>query len=294
MTHSRVGVWILASRPKTLWAAIAPVIIGTASAYSEGKAYPLAALAALLGAILIQIGTNFANDYFDFAKGTDTVERLGPTRVTQAGLVSPQSMKRAIAATFGLALLVGIFLVWRGGYPVMIIGLLSILCGIFYTAGPYPLGYHGLGELFVLLFFGPVAVGGTYYIQALAICPQVLLLGFSPGLFSAAILIINNLRDIEQDSAARKRTLAVRFGAKFSRLEFLLCVVIAVMIPVAMTFAGHLPRLTLVTLATLPLAIPVVWPVLTGASGPALNNSLAATGKLLLAFSILLSIGLLV
>ncbi len=294
MTHSRAGVWILASRPKTLWAAIAPVIIGTALAYSEGKAYPLAALAALMGAILIQVGTNFANDYFDFAKGTDTVERLGPTRVTQAGLVSPRSIKRAIVASFGLALLAGIFLVWRGGYPVMIIGLLSILCGILYTAGPYPLGYHGLGELFVLLFFGPVAVGGTFYTQALAICPQVVLLGFSPGLFSVAILIINNLRDIEQDCAARKRTLAVRFGAKFSRLEFLLCVVMAVMIPVAMTLAGHLPRLTLVTLVTLPLAAPVVWPVLAGATGFALNDSLAATGKLLLAFSILLSIGLVV
>ena len=294
MKRSRVGIWIQASRPKTLWAAIAPVIMGTALAIADGKAHPLAAVACLLGAIAIQIGTNFANDYYDFARGTDTVERLGPTRVTQAGLVTPRSMKLAIAIAFGLAFMVGCYLVWRGGWPLVVIGLLSILCGILYTAGPYPLAYNGLGELFVLLFFGPVAVGGTFYVQALTVHSSVILAGLTPGLLSVAILIVNNLRDIDQDRVGLKRTLAVRFGRTFSRIEYLLSLVFAVLIPAVMAITGYLPKFTLLTLAILPLAMPVLRNVFTKSDGPSLNNCLAATGKLLLAFSILFSVGQLV
>ena len=196
MQASRLKIWITASRPKTLWAAFSPVIIGTAMAYGEGKVHWLSAFLAAVGAILIQIGTNFSNDYYDYFRGVDKKERLGPLRVTQAGLVKPETMKRATILIFSLAFISGLYLIYRGGWPVLIIGLLSILFGILYTAGPYPLGYNGLGDIFVLIFFGLVAVGGTYYVQALEINKLVLLAGLSPGLFSTAILTVNNLRDI--------------------------------------------------------------------------------------------------
>ena len=181
MPPSTMEIWILAARPKTLWAAIAPVIIGTAIAYDSGAAAWLPALAALFGAVAIQIGTNLANDYFDYTKGTDAGNRLGPLRVTQAGLVKPKTMKLATVVAFLLASVAGAYLVWRGGWPILIIGVLSILSGVFYTAGPYPLGYNGLGDIFVLIFFGPVAVGGTYYVQTLSIDWTVLVAGLAPG-----------------------------------------------------------------------------------------------------------------
>jgi len=224
MSPSRFQVWILASRPKTLAAAIAPVIIGCAMAYADNAFHWLAALAALFGSVMIQIGTNFANDYFDFKKGTDTHERIGPVRVTQAGLVKPVTMKRAIAIAFGLAFLAGIYLVWRGGLPVIGIGLLSILFGILYTAGPLPLGYNGLGDIFVFLFFGLVAVGGTYYVQALTITPEAIIAGAAPGFWSVGILTVNNLRDIDNDRKGGKKTLAARFGRTFARSEYVMCV----------------------------------------------------------------------
>jgi 1,4-dihydroxy-2-naphthoate octaprenyltransferase len=241
---------------------------------------------------MIQVGTNFANDYFDWKKGADAQDRLGPLRVTQAGLVKPETMKRAVAVAFSLAGAAGVFLTWHAGWPIAVIGVLSILSGIFYTAGPYPLGYVGLGDLFVLIFFGPVAVGGTYYVQTLSINSAVLLAGLAPGLFSVAILTINNLRDIEGDREVGKKTLAVRFGRTFARMEYLLSLVIASAMPLILYI--QIPQrhpYSLVTIAVPVVALPAIRTVFTSREGPALNNVLAATGKLLLLYSVVFSIG---
>jgi len=260
-------------------------------AYGEGKVHWLSAVLAAVGAILIQIGTNFSNDYYDYFRGADKKERLGPLRVTQAGLVKPETMKRATILVFSLAFASGIYLIYRGGWPVLIIGLLSILFGILYTAGPYPLGYNGLGDIFVLIFFGLVAVGGTYYVQALEINSLVLLAGLSPGLFSTAILTVNNLRDIASDKQAGKKTLAVRFGEDFARLEYLFSVLMACLIPIILFFItdSHLYALaaSLVFLA----AIPPIRIIYEQKPGKIFNQVLATTGRLLLLYSLLFSIG---
>ncbi len=291
MPQSRLQVWILASRPKTLWAAIAPVIIGTAMAYADHAVHWLSALAALFGAVMIQIGTNLANDYFDYKKGTDTHERIGPLRVTQAGLVKPEAMKRAIAIAFGLALLAGIYLVWRGGLPIVAVGLLSILFGILYTAGPLPLGYNGLGDIFVFIFFGIVAVGGTYYVQALTIFPETIVAGAAPGFWSVALLTVNNLRDIDNDRKGGKRTFAARFGRTFARTEYVICVLAACIIPAVLAVMTGSHSTVLCASATLLAALPTLKIVLTKTDGPTLNAALAATGKLLLLYSVLFAIG---
>ena len=285
-----MNVWLLAARPKTLPAAVAPVLIGTAMAWTEGVFHLWSALAAALGALLIQIGTNFANDYFDYTKGTDTEERLGPLRVTQAGLVSPGAMKTATATVFALALLIGVYLVWRGGWPIVVIGLLSILFGVLYTAGPYPLGYNGLGDIFVMIFFGPIAVGGTYYVQALDITWPVIVAGLGPGLLSVAILVVNNLRDLDNDRTAGKRTLAVRFGRTFSITQYIACVVFAVLTPLAVVVLLRSHYWTLLSALMLLLALPVIRSVARD-RGVVLNQTLAATGRLLLVYSALFSLG---
>ncbi len=285
----RLGIWFHAARPKTLPAGSAPVILGTAMAFESGKLHIPSALCALAGSLLIQIGTNFANDYFDHAKGADTPGRLGPLRATQAGLVSPRSMLAATAATFLLACVPGLYIVWRGGWPFVVVGLLSILCGVLYTAGPYPLGYLGLGDLFVLVFFGPVAVGGTYYIQAYALDRNVLLAGLACGLLSVAILTVNNLRDVDQDRLARKMTLPVRFGRTFARAEYALALAAAIVAIPLLVSPGH-PYVLLALLAVVP-AIPTLKIVVTTTDGPKLNNALASTGKVLLVFSMLFSLG---
>jgi len=249
-------IWVLAARPKTLAAAVAPVVIGCALAEADGGFHLLSALAALCGAVLIQIGTNFANDYFDYKKGSDTDDRLGPLRVTQAGLVKPSTMKAATALVFALAILIGVYLVWRGGWPIVTIGLLSILFGLLYTAGPYPLGYHGLGEVFVLVFFGPVATAGTYYVQTLDISLPALLIGLSPGLFSVAILTVNNLRDLENDRKAGKRTLAVRYGHRFAVAEYRWSIILACLLPLPIVLLLKQEPWAAVSCLTLLLAIP--------------------------------------
>ncbi len=288
---SKWQIWIQASRPKTLWAAVAPVIIGTAMAFADGKGHWPSALLATLGAVLIQIGTNFANDYFDFHKGADEGERLGPLRVTQAGLVSPATIKRATVLVFTLAFLSGLYLIWRGGLPILIIGLLSILFGVLYTGGPYPLGYYGLGDIFVLIFFGLVAVGGTYYVQAREIHWYVLVAGIAPGLFSTALLTVNNLRDIYSDREAGKRTLAVRFGETFARFEYLFCIVVASLMPVVLVALTGRHWLSLLASLVMVAAMGSMRIILKEKPGRIFNQVLADTGKWLLIYSLLFSLG---
>ena len=290
MSNSFLNTWMLASRPKTLPAAIAPVMIGTAMAYESGGFHLLSCLAAVVGALLIQIGTNFANDYYDFKKGADEGDRLGPTRVTQSGMVSPATMKKATYLVFTLALLSGVYLVVRGGWPIVIIGLSSILFGILYTGGPYPLGYNGLADIFVLIFFGPVAVGGTYYVQTLEINNIVLLAGLSSGLMSVAILTVNNLRDIDNDKKVGKKTLAVRFGVSYTQFQYTASVVIGLLIPLLIVLLISDKYYLLLSLFTLIVAIPLFKKVHI-IKGRELNNVLASTGKILLLYSVLFSIG---
>jgi 1,4-dihydroxy-2-naphthoate polyprenyltransferase len=284
--------WILAARPKTLWAGICPVMIGTALAIAEDQLHVPSVLAALAGALLIQIGTNFANDYYDGVKGTDDAERLGPPRAVASGFISGTAMKHAMILTFILVFVPGAYIMLRGGIPFLIIGVVSILSGLAYTGGPYPLAYHGLGDIFALVFFGPVAVGGTYYLQAHALPAEVIVAGISAGLFSVAILTVNNLRDRDGDARAGKKTLAVRFGAGFARWEYTLSLFAAtIVIPAVLVVMqqGHYGALAgaLAFVAAIP-ALRTVW---TQTDGPSLNATLANTGKLLLLFSVLFSLG---
>lgn len=289
-SYSRMQTWILAARPKTLWAAVAPVVIGAAVAIDDGFFHVPSLIAALLGAIFIQIGTNFANDLFDFKKSVDTADRLGPLRVTQAGLVTPTQMRNATVLAFGIAFAIGIYLVYRGGWPIVAIGLLSILFGVLYTGGPYPLGYNGLGDVFVLIFFGPVAVGGTYYVMAQAITTEAILCGLSPGLLSTAILVVNNIRDIKTDSVTGKRTLAVRFGRRFSELQYLVLVATALIYPVVAFAITRTHALAMIAIAAAIPAIPVIRLVLKE-EGAILNSALAGTGRVLAIYSALFAIG---
>ena len=290
MTSSRVEIWLLAARPKTLPAAAAPVILGCGLAIGDGALALIPSLATLLAALLIQIGTNFANDYYDFVKGTDTPARVGPTRATQAGLVTPTAMKRATVLVFALALIIGSYLVWRAGWPIMVIGLLSIAFGYLYTAGPYPLGYNGLGDLFVLIFFGPVAVAGTYYVNTLEWSGVSIAAGLMPGLFSVGILTINNLRDFEDDRIAGKRTLAVRYGRSFARIEYLLCVGAPHVFALILALSEQ-RWLALLSLGVLIPTVPIVRQVFSSTDGPMLNSMLATTGKLLIIHAAIFSVG---
>jgi 1,4-dihydroxy-2-naphthoate octaprenyltransferase len=224
---SPVALWVGAARLRTLPAAAAPVLLGTAFATSDGAFHGLAALCALAGAVLIQVGTNYANDAEDFVRGADTAARVGPKRATAEGWVTAGQMRTAAGVAFGSAFLSGLFLVWRGGWPLLTLGLVAIASGYAYTKGRYALAYTGLADVFVLVFFGPVAVGGTYYVQALALPGWVVLAGFGPGLLATAVLIANNVRDVEQDRVADKRTLVVRFGREFGVGLYLVCFVLA-------------------------------------------------------------------
>ena len=287
-------LWWLALRPKTLGAAVAPVFIGTAMAFSDGFGNALVAFAALVAAILIQIGTNFANDYFDFIKGTDNEERLGPQRATASGWIQPETMKQAYRLTFGAAFAVGIYLAVEGGFPIVLIGLLSIAAGIGYTGGPFPLAYNGLGDAFVLLFFGPVAVGGTYYVQAHDVTATVLIAGLGPGLIATALLAVNNLRDADTDVKTGKRTLAVIWGKDFARYEYVLCLSGAFLLPLFLVLESGTHWLALLALATLIPARTPLSQVILRTEGVALNETLALTGKLLLLYSALFSLGWLI
>ncbi len=283
--------WFMAIRPRTLPAAAAPVVVGAVMAWHDGVGHAFAAGCALAGALLIQIGTNLANDYFDFQKGADTPERIGPVRVTQAGLIAPATVRNSFILAFALAAAVSLYLVVRGGWPVVAVGVCSIAAGILYTAGRHALGYLGLGDIFVLVFFGPVAVAGTYYVQALRLDPAAVVAGIGPGLLSTAILCVNNLRDIDADRKAGKRTLAVRFGRVFARWEYFLCLLGASLVPLWFMAGPHAHPGTLLAALTLLCAAPVIRSVFVLDDGPGLNKALAATGKVLLIYAALFSIG---
>lgn len=286
-----VAIWLAAIRPKTLTAAAAPVVLGTAFAYADHSFQLFPAIAALFGAFLIQIGTNLANDYFDFRKGADSTDRVGPIRVTAAGLVRPESMRNAMLAVFAAALVSGIYLVTVGGWPIVLIGLASIVSGILYTGGPYPLGYNGLGDLFVLIFFGLVATSGAYYVQANTITPEVLLAGISPGLLSVAILTINNLRDIESDRRAGKKTLVARFGRDFGKMHLLLVMLVAHQVPIVLTLLQPERRWTFLSLVTMPFALLIVANLFRSLDPRTCNRALAQTAMLLLIHSLLFALG---
>lgn len=289
-------LWWQAARPATLPAALSPVIVGTAAGLAgpggEAGLRLLPFLAALLGSILIQVGTNFANDYSDFHRGADTHERLGPTRVTQAGLLTPIQVARAIAVTFAAAVLVGAYLVWVGGWPIVGIGVASILCALAYTGGPWPYGYHGLGDVFVFIFFGLVAVGGSAYLQTGGVSTLALIAAVPIGLLITNILVVNNLRDLPTDRAAGKRTLAVRIGDQATRWQYALFVVIAYAVPVVLLATGIVGVWVLLPWLTIPLAVGAVRTIAGGLDGRELNPMLGRSGKLQLLYGVLFAVGL--
>ena len=285
----RTSPWILAARPKTLSAAVAPVIMGTALALRDQGRIPwLYALAALAGAILIQIATNYINDALDFRRGADTSARLGPTRVTQAGLLSDKAVMRAAYGCFVIAALCGVPLIIRGGWPLLVIGLTSIVAAYAYTGGPYPLAYHGLGELFVMIFFGIVAVGGTYYVLTLRYVVDALLAGIAIGALAVVILAINNLRDLPTDAASGKRTVAVRLGERGARLEIVAFTLLAYLLVAALAWMRADASLAFVFLS-LPLALTLLWRV-HRCRGASLNRCLAMAGALQGVFSSLFAL----
>ncbi len=289
--ESPVAVWLSATRPRTLPAAVAPVLTGTAFAMRDGIVVWPAAAACLGFALLIQIGTNFANDYFDYVKGADTGDRVGPRRAVASGLVLPASMKLAAALTFAAAFLVGLTLLKYGGWPLLVIGVTSILCGYAYTGGPYPLGYNGLGDVFVFVFFGLVAVGATYFVQGGRLGADVWLASVAIGALTANILLLNNYRDAATDARAGKRTTVVRFGRTFARMQFASSHGMAMLVPAILAIRWGKPGWILLPLLLVPLAARQ-WTRLKSASGPdELIALLEDAGRYLALYSLVLSVG---
>jgi 1,4-dihydroxy-2-naphthoate polyprenyltransferase len=283
--------WLQATRPRTLPAAVAPVMVGTALALADGFFAWLPALATLACALLLQIGVNLANDYFDFIKGVDSADRLGPVRVTQSGLMAPAAVRRGMLLVLGLAVAAGIYLIHIGGLPIFLAGLAAVICVLIYSGGPFPLASNGLGDLAVFIFFGPVAVGGTYYLQALDVGVRVLPASLSLGFLITAILVVNNLRDIDTDRRAGKLTLAVRLGLKGARIEYMLLICGAYVIPVAAWLAAPADWGQLPALLSLPLAFRRVAEIRI-IVGTGLNRVLAETAMVTLVYSLLMSMGI--
>jgi 1,4-dihydroxy-2-naphthoate octaprenyltransferase len=283
----------MAARPRTLPAAVAPVLVGTSLAGYLHVFHPLRFVAALLGAIFIQVGTNLSNDYSDARRGADAEDRLGPVRVTAGGLVPPRQVLVATYVSFGLAVLAGVYLIVVAGWQLLLVGAASILAGVAYTGGPKPYGYEGLGEVFVFLFFGVVAVAGSFFVQTKELDWEAFALSVPVGLLAAAILVVNNIRDIDSDRRARKRTLAVRLGRERTRGVFAVVVYVAyLLVPITWVF-GPLSAWIMLSWLSFPLARRVVGVVRNRTDGPSLNRALAQTGMLQLAFCALLSVGLL-
>jgi 1,4-dihydroxy-2-naphthoate octaprenyltransferase len=285
-------IWLFAARPATLPAAIVPVLVGSAAGlHGLHQIHERVLFPTLLAALLIQIGTNFANDVFDFRRGADTAERLGPLRVTQGGLVTPRRVLIATYVTFGLALLIGLYLVSIGGWPILVIGILCLVAGVTYTGGPWPFGYHGLGDLVCFVFFGVLAVLGSAYLQRLEITPLDVWASIPVGCLVTAILIVNNLRDIDTDRQVGKMTLAVRLGRRATRLEYIALVAIAYLVVVYLGLSGMVGAWWWLPLLSLPLAIWLVRFV-SRAEGRPLNQALKRTGQLHLVFGLLFAAAL--
>ena len=291
-SQSRVLIhWLAATRPATLPAAVAPVLVGAAAAADE-RFRLLVFLATMAAALLLQIGTNLANDLFDFERGADTSERLGPTRVTQAGLIAPEHVRLGTILAFAAAVAIGVYLLYIGGWPILAVGVLAILAGVAYTGGPWPFGYHGLGDIVVFVFFGLVAVTGTYYQQTGAVDSSAAVAALPVGKTVTAILVVNNLRDIETDRRAGKRTLAVLLGARATRAQYAL-LTLGAYATVPFLLLTDASAWVLLSWLSLPLALLLNRSVLQGESGRALNPILQRTGQLHFAFGALLALGLL-
>ena len=284
-----VSTWLLAARPATLWAAVVPPIVGTAAAQHDGAFRRPVLLMTLAVSLLLQIGANLANDVFDYERGADTVERLGPPRVTQTGLLSPGAVRRGMLATFGAAAVLGLGLVYWGGWPIIVVGALAIVAAVVYTGGPWPTGYHGLGDAFVFCFFGLVAVAGTYYLHTDMLRWMAVLAAVPVGFLITAILVVNNLRDIETDTRTGKRTLAVLLGERATRIEYASLIVGSYAVVVAMAAAWS--WWLLLPLLSAPAALRVAMPILGGARAGELNVALKRTAQLQLLFGLLLALG---
>jgi len=290
---SPLRLWLVAARPRTLPAAVAPVLVGTSLAGLEDRFHPLRFACALIGSVFIQIGTNLANDYSDARRGADTEDRLGPVRVTAGGLMPPRRVLVGTWVAFGIAVAAGAYLIAVAGWQLLLVGAASIAAGVLYTGGPRPYGYEGLGELFVFLFFGLVAVVGSYYVQVKGFRWEAFALAVPVGLLAAAILVVNNVRDIETDRRADKRTLAVRLGRPRARRLYALMLLGAFVSPIVIWIAGGLSFCILLALFAAPLAVPLMRTVGTRTDGPSLNAALAGTGRLLAVYCVLLSVGIL-
>ncbi len=287
-----VRAWLLACRPKTLTAAVVPVVVGSAIAFAVGAFRLDAALAALTGAMLFQLASNFANDVYDHEKGADTEARLGPMRATQAGLLTPTQMRRGLATVIALSLIPGVYLVRIGGWPIVAIGLSSIVSAIAYTGGPFPLGYHGLGDLFVFAFFGFVAVCGTVFVETGHLHALAWIGSLPVGAIATAVLVVNNVRDRETDVLAGKRTLAVRFGRAMGVGEYIGLMLLAYAAPLLAVAHVHTPGWLALPLLTSPAAVILSRTLARSKQGAVLNACLANTAKLLLAYGLLFSAGL--
>lgn len=286
-----LSAWRLAIRPKTLPAALAPVLVGTAVAYRVGGLHWGAAVAAMLGALLLQVASNLANDVFDYEQGKDTADRLGPVRVVQSKLLTAKEVRAGLTFVIVCSCLVGSYLIGKAGWPVVVLGLASILAALAYTAGPYPLGYHGLGDLFVFVFFGPVAVIGTQYVQCEWVSVEAVWASIPMGLLTTNILVVNNLRDRAEDGRTGKRTLAVRFGKHFAMYQALGCLVLSYLFTISFCWFSTRPWPLLLPALTLPMARR--WYLALGTTeGRAMNELLARAAKLLIVFALLFSVAL--
>ena len=292
-TPSLTRIWLEAARLRTLPAAIIPVVVGTAVAAAHGREHFSTAAICLVFALLVQVGTNFANDYFDYIKGADTAARVGPRRAVAAGLVSPQTMRMATGVVLGAAFLVGLLLIREGGWILLPIGLASILCAIAYTGGPFPLGYNGLGDVFVFIFFGLVAVDTTFFVQTGYVGADATSCAAAVGLLAANILVVNNYRDVTTDTAAGKKTLVVRFGRKFALWQYALSNAVALLCPVALLLDGYRWPV-LVPLVLAPWAVRLTTRLQKSRAPAEQIELLGATAKFLAAFGVLLSAGLVI
>ncbi len=288
---STAGAWILATRPRTLVAGAVPVVVGSALAYRDRLFQWPVAMAALLGALCIQVGTNLTNDYFDFKRGADSSDRQGPARAASSGWLEARDVLAGAMISFALATVFGVYLVWVGGVAILAIGLASIVAGYCYTGGPYPLAYHGLGDVFVLAFFGFVAVGGTYFVQTGTLSALSLVAAVAVGLQGVMLLAVNNTRDVESDRRSNKKTLVVKLGQRFGRIEYVVCFTFSALTPVALWLSGAASPWVLTTLFSLPLTIHPLRLMLT-VSDRRLNTSLAETARFQMVFGLLFAFGL--